>query len=215
MESVLSESVIIDSADVLPNIAVQPHTLQQEFALINVNIPNVIVEQVNAFFFSLTVYLSHCQTYQRLRKQLIFREAATGFPAKWRLRNEPRNSILMTRHYPDLSSASDWSCRVGNLIQPIRSTTLIWVVTRHQYGISALVPPKLFRGESSFGVAFECPLFSQAINLCMSYKELLQNTISWKSVARAGRRLSRLSFFCEERTLLWWEKNGVFSFRFG
>lgn len=63
MESVLSESVIIDSADVLPNIAVQPHTLQQEFALINVNIPNVIVEQVNAFFFSLTVYLgflSHC-----------------------------------------------------------------------------------------------------------------------------------------------------------
>ena len=55
MESVLSESVIIDSADVLPNIAVQPHTLQQEFALINVNIPNVIVEQVNAFFFSLTV----------------------------------------------------------------------------------------------------------------------------------------------------------------
>ena len=57
MESVLSESVIIDSADVLPNIAVQPHTLQQEFALINVNIPNVIVEQVNAFFLSLTVYL--------------------------------------------------------------------------------------------------------------------------------------------------------------
>ena len=82
MESVLSESVIIDSADVLPNIAVQPHTLQQEFALINVNIPNVIVEQVNAFFFSLTVYLSHCQTYQRLRKQLIFREAATGLTSE-------------------------------------------------------------------------------------------------------------------------------------
>ena len=41
----------------------------------------------------------------------------------------------MTRHYPDLGSASDWSCRVGNLIQPIRSTTQIWVVTRHQYGI--------------------------------------------------------------------------------
>ena len=26
------------------------------------------------------------------------------------LRNERRNSILMTRHYPDLGSASDWSC---------------------------------------------------------------------------------------------------------
>ena len=31
------------------------------------------------------------------------------------------------------------SCRVGNLIKPIRSTTQIWVVTRHQFGISALV----------------------------------------------------------------------------
>ena len=38
--------------------------------------------------------------------------------------------------YPYLSSASYWSCLVGNLIQPIRSTTQIWVVTRHLYGIS-------------------------------------------------------------------------------
>ena len=66
-------------------------------------------------------------------KQPIFGDATTGFPAKWRLRNEHRNSILMTRHYPNLGSASDWSCRVGNLIQPIRSNTPIWVVTRHQY----------------------------------------------------------------------------------
>ena len=51
----------------------------------------------------------------------------------------PPNDILMTRHYPALGSASDWSCCVGNLIQPIRRTTLIWVVMRHQYGISALV----------------------------------------------------------------------------
>ena len=41
--------------------------------------------------------------------------------------------------YPDLGSASDWSCYVGNLLQPTRSTTQIWVVTRHQYGISALI----------------------------------------------------------------------------
>ena len=41
-----------------------------------------------------------------------------------------RNSILITRHYPDLGSASDWSCRVGNLIQAIKNTTQIWVVTR-------------------------------------------------------------------------------------
>ena len=84
------------------------------------------------------------------------------WPAKWRPRNESRNSILMTRHYPDLgSSASDWSCRVGNLIQPIRSTTQIWVVTRHQYGISALVSQTSFGGETSGSVA-KCRLFSQA-----------------------------------------------------
>ena len=56
----------------------------------------------------------------------------------------------MMRHYSqDLDSASDWSYRVGNLIQPIRSTTQISVVTRHQYGISALVSQTSFGGETS------------------------------------------------------------------
>ena len=59
-------------------------------------------------------------------------------------------STLMMRHYSqDLGSASDWSYRVGNLIQPIRSTTQISVVTRHQYGISALVSQTSFGGETS------------------------------------------------------------------
>ena len=71
-------------------------------------------------------------------KQPIFGDATTGFPATWRLTNECRNSISMTRHYPDLGSASNWSCRVKNLIQLIRSTTQISVVTHHQYGISFL-----------------------------------------------------------------------------
>lgn len=55
LESAISESVIIDSADVIPDLALQPHTLQQEFALINVNIPNVIVEQMDAGHRSCTV----------------------------------------------------------------------------------------------------------------------------------------------------------------
>ena len=56
-----------------------------------------------------------------LRKQHSFRKATTGCPAKWRLKNERRNSILKMRHYPDLGNTSDWSCHVGNLLQPIRS----------------------------------------------------------------------------------------------
>ena len=60
--------------------------------------------------------------------QPTFGDATTGFHAKWRLRNERRNFIPMTQDYSVLGSASDWSCHVGNLIQPIRSTTQIWVV---------------------------------------------------------------------------------------
>ena len=35
-----------------------------------------------------------------LRKQPTFCDIATGFPVKWCLRNQHRNSILMTCHYP-------------------------------------------------------------------------------------------------------------------
>ena len=55
---------------------------------------------------------------------------------------------------------SDWSCCLGNLIQPIRSTTQIWVVMRHQYGISVLVSQRSFVGETSGSIA-KCLLFSQ------------------------------------------------------
>ena len=60
------------------------------------------------------------------RKQRTFRDTTTRFTSKWRLRNERRNSILMTNHFLDLGSVSDWSCRVRNFLQPIRSTTQIW-----------------------------------------------------------------------------------------
>ena len=44
---------------------------------------------------------------------------------------------------------------------PIRSTTQLWVVTRHQYGISALISQTSFRGDTS-GDVVKCRLFSQA-----------------------------------------------------
>ena len=65
----------------------------------------------------------------------------------------------MTRHYPDLGGASDWLNQISHAARPIRSTTQIWVVMRHQYGIPALVPQTSFGGETSGGVA-KCRLFS-------------------------------------------------------
>ena len=80
-------------------------------------------------------------------------------------RNERRNSILMTCHYPDVNSVfSDWSCCEGNWFQLIRRITHGWAVTRHQYGFSELVSQTSFRGETSRGVS-KSRLFSQVTYL--------------------------------------------------
>ena len=68
----------------------------------------------------------------------------------------------MTCHYSDLGSASDWLKQITVAARPIRSATQTRVVSRHQYGISALVPQTSFRGETSDGIA-KCRLFSQAL----------------------------------------------------
>jgi len=72
----------------------------------------------------------------------------------------------MTRHYPDLGSASDWLKRSSRAFQPIRSTTSILVVTRHQYGISVLVTQTSFC-EGSSGDLAKFRLFSQAKHYTM------------------------------------------------
>ena len=61
-----------------------------------------------------------------------------------------------------LGSVFDWLKQIFN--HAIRSTTQIWVVTRHQYGISALVSQTSFRGKTSGGVD-KCRLFSHAVVL--------------------------------------------------
>ena len=80
---------------------------------------------------------------------------------------------MMHRH-PDLGSASDWLCCVGNLIQPIRSTTQIWVVMYHQYGISALVSQTSF-GRGTSGSFAKCQLFSQDV-LNRLYLQVTENS---------------------------------------
>ena len=66
-------------------------------------------------------------------------------------RNELRNSMMITRHYPDLSSDSDWLKQISHAAWPIRSTTDpdlgIYVVTRHRNGISTLVSQTSFCGK--------------------------------------------------------------------
>ena len=90
-----------------------------------------------------------------------FGDATTAFSVKWGLRKERRNSILMTRQYPGMGSVSDWWKQISRAARTIRNTTYTWVLTRHQYGISALVSQTSFRGKTSGRVA-ECLLFSQA-----------------------------------------------------
>ena len=87
-----------------------------------------------------------------------------GFPAKRRLRNKRRNSILMMPHHPDVGSASDCLREISLTTRPIRSTTQIWVVTRHQCGISAVVSQTLrvSRINQCSAVVVKYRLFSQA-----------------------------------------------------
>ena len=95
----------------------------------------------------------------------------------------------MTRHYLDLGSACDWSCHVGNLVQPIGSTNQIWVVTLHQYGISALVSQMSFSGETSGSVA-KCWLFSQA--------KFLTADQSWPWYTASGPEQEFQRYFADE-----------------
>ena len=46
--------------------------------------------------------------YASLRKKRTFRYFTTGFPTKWRQRNDCMISILMTCNLPDLCRVSDW-----------------------------------------------------------------------------------------------------------
>ena len=98
-----------------------------------------------------------------LRKQQAFCDATAVFLAKWCLRNKRRNSLPMTCLHLDLGSASGCSCCQGNLLQPIRSTSQIWEVTCHQYGISALISQTSICRKTNGGVAKCWQLFSQAV----------------------------------------------------
>ena len=93
-------------------------------------------------------------------------------------------TLFRSRHFPDLGSASSWSCFVGNLIQPIRSTTQISVVMRHQHGISAFVSQTSFGGEASDSVAkcISAVFLSYLISTSLEVLSESQKLISLQSV---------------------------------
>ena len=102
------------------------------------------------------------QQSDSLRKQPTFFNTTTGFPVKWRLRNDCRNFILLRCQYPVLGSASDWSRTKGNCNQKHYSD-LGSDTGRRQYEISAVTSKRHFRKKSvvaspNFGCFLKRPL---------------------------------------------------------
>ena len=88
--------------------------------------------------------------------------------------------IIPVRIKEDNSSGNNYSVKQISLpVQPIKSTTQIWLVTRHQYGIVVLVSQASFRDETSDG-GEKCRVISQGIIF-------LRN--SWASEMREGTPL--------------------------
>ena len=88
-------------------------------------------------------------------------------------------SVLSEKRAQKFHTASDLLNQISHAARPIRSTTQIWVMTRHQCGISALVSHTSFGGETSGSVA-KCRLFSQAKTLPKDVVDLPRNLLDFK-----------------------------------
>jgi len=146
-----------------------------------------------------------------VREQPKFPYPTTGFPAKWRLRNKRRNPILMMPNYPDVGSASDCLKQMSLATWLIRSTTQIWVVTRHQCGISAVVyqMSHVFGGINQcsavvvkyrlFSVVFAFSLYDTCMHFpgctirsrCLSYIAIGVRSFEYESI-QTGEQTSRV-----------------------
>ena len=70
-------------------------------------------------------WLSKVSCLGENRKQPTFYDATSCSPAKWCLRNERRNSILIMHHYPDLVSASDCLKTISYAARSVESIACI------------------------------------------------------------------------------------------
>ena len=103
-------------------------------------------------------------------------------PAKWRLRNKHRNSILLTRHYPDLGRASDWSKEIFSQSEAQRWSWK-WRVISMEF-LRSFVDQTSFRGETCGGIG-KRRLFSRL-------GQMARFVILWSvSLARFSKKLRR------------------------
>ena len=133
-------------------------------------------------FSSKTDMLSRAKiTWESLRKQLTFWEAAAVFPNKWRLRNVRRIPFWRRVITQAMGSASDWLKICFYQLETL---------SRHQYRFSALVPQMSISGKTS-GDLEKCwlllLLFFFSVYL-MSKIILILSLSLWICVIRLNRR---------------------------
>ena len=115
-------------------------------------------------------------------------------------------------------SASDWLKNCFIQSEAIRSATQILVVTRHQYGVSALVSQTSFREESSGGFA-KCRLFSQGTIIPSRSNSGQMNIFSghclrrFKNYQHGKREMQTICFFLSSLFTSGWEKTASLNFR--
>ena len=66
----------------------------------------------------------------------------------------------MTRHFPDLASASDWFKQISHAARSIRHTTHTQTLF-----CAALLSQTLFRGETSGGVGLDTNITKNRLNM--------------------------------------------------
>ena len=79
---------------------------------------NVRIDDGSKISKSIVCTNVHIKRYFLLLARENNRHLATlplSFPAKCRLRSERKSSVLMTHHYPDPGSASDWLNQISHV----------------------------------------------------------------------------------------------------
>ena len=105
--------------------------------------------------------LSRCRRRRRCINSLVFFHFRTGFRFVHSLYHHQWTKLAVCCAVDPVLLLICLVNQISHTARPIRSPAQIWVVTRHQYGISTLVSQTSFRGETVSGVV-KYRLFSQA-----------------------------------------------------